>query len=100
MPGRIDDVSEASTRAARRVGLGTAPAGERLADYNRLTDVALRSKHEPEKGLDIAERSTMIRRARAPRSADETPLTGDDAKADGVGGAGYWRRHLKSGTCH
>ena len=41
----------------------TDPADDRLADYNRLTDVALRSKHEPEKGLYIAESSTVIRRA-------------------------------------
>ena len=36
---------------------------ERLSDYTRLTDVALRSKHEPAKGLYIAESSTVIRRA-------------------------------------
>jgi len=39
------------------------PADERLADYNSLTDVVLRSKHEPAKGLYIAESSTVIRRA-------------------------------------
>ncbi|MCF4121445.1 RNA methyltransferase [Antribacter sp. KLBMP9083] len=48
------------------------PADDRLADYLRLTDVALRSKHEPAKGLYIAESSTVIRRAlaagHAPRS--------------------------------
>ena len=65
MPGRIDDVSETSTRAGLRVVHVTAPADDRLADYNRLTDVALRSKHEPEKGLYIAESSTVIRRALA-----------------------------------
>ncbi|MFC8921648.1 TrmH family RNA methyltransferase [Cellulosimicrobium sp. NPDC057127] len=43
----------------------TDPADERLADYTRLTDVALRAKHEPEKGLYIAESSTVIRRALA-----------------------------------
>lgn len=41
------------------------PADERLADYNNLTDVVLRSKHEPAKGLYIAESSTVIRRALA-----------------------------------
>jgi tRNA G18 (ribose-2'-O)-methylase SpoU len=41
------------------------PADERLADYNSLTDVVLRSKHEPAKGLYIAESSTVIRRALA-----------------------------------
>jgi tRNA G18 (ribose-2'-O)-methylase SpoU len=39
------------------------PADVRLADYNHLTDVALRSKHEPERGLYIAESSEVIRRA-------------------------------------
>ena len=39
------------------------PGDERLADYTRLTDVALRSKHEPAKGLYIAESSEVIRRA-------------------------------------
>lgn len=34
-----------------------------LADYQRLTDVVLRAKHEPAKGLFIAEGSTVIRRA-------------------------------------
>lgn len=39
------------------------PADERIADYTRLTDVALRAKHEPAKGLYIAESSEVIRRA-------------------------------------
>nr|WP_322785552.1 RNA methyltransferase [Cellulosimicrobium cellulans] len=58
-------MSETSTRAGLRVVHVTDPADDRLADYNRLTDVALRSKHEPEKGLYIAESSTVIRRALA-----------------------------------
>ncbi|TRW44356.1 TrmH family RNA methyltransferase [Georgenia yuyongxinii] len=41
----------------------TDPADERLADYTNLTDVALRSRHEPEKGLYIAESANVIRRA-------------------------------------
>lgn len=41
----------------------TDPHDERLGDYTRLTDVALRAKHEPAKGLYIAESSTVIRRA-------------------------------------
>lgn len=41
----------------------TDPDDERLADYVSLTDVALRSKHEPEKGLYIAESSTVLGRA-------------------------------------
>lgn len=41
----------------------TDPDDERLGDYTRLTDVALRAKHEPAKGLYIAESSTVIRRA-------------------------------------
>lgn len=36
---------------------------ERLDDYFNLTDVKLRSKHEPEKGLYIAESATVLRRA-------------------------------------
>ena len=36
---------------------------ERLADYVSLTDVALRSRHEPAKGLYIAESSTVLERA-------------------------------------
>ena len=41
----------------------TSADDDRLADYTRLTDVALRAKHEPAKGLYIAESSTVIRRA-------------------------------------
>lgn len=55
----------------------TDPADERLADYVRLTDVALRSRHEPEKGLYIAESSTVLGRALAaghrPRSVLVSP---------------------------
>jgi tRNA G18 (ribose-2'-O)-methylase SpoU len=58
-------VSDTSIRPDLRVVHVTDPADDRLADYNRLTDVALRSKHEPEKGLYIAESSTVIRRALA-----------------------------------
>lgn len=36
---------------------------ERLFDYTNLTDMNLRSKHEPEKGLYIAESVTVLRRA-------------------------------------
>ncbi|HUX69975.1 MAG TPA: RNA methyltransferase [Cellulomonadaceae bacterium] len=39
------------------------PADERLSDYTDLTDVALRSRSEPAKGLYIAESSTVLRRA-------------------------------------
>ena len=41
----------------------TDPADERLADYFRLTDVALRRRLEPAQGLYMAESSTVIRRA-------------------------------------
>ena len=41
------------------------PADPRLADYVSLTDVALRSRHEPAKGLYIAESSTVLGRALA-----------------------------------
>jgi tRNA G18 (ribose-2'-O)-methylase SpoU len=43
----------------------TDPDDERLADYRRLTDVVLRSRHEPAKGLYIAESAKVIRRALA-----------------------------------
>lgn len=41
----------------------TDAADERLADYVSLTDVALRSRHEPAAGLYIAESSTVLARA-------------------------------------
>lgn len=43
----------------------TSTDDERLADYLRLTDVVLRTRQEPERGLYIAESSTVIRRALA-----------------------------------
>ncbi|MBC7290070.1 MAG: RNA methyltransferase [Actinotalea sp.] len=53
------------------------PHDPRLADYVSLTDVALRSRHEPEKGLYIAESSTVLGRALAaghrPRSVLVSP---------------------------
>ncbi len=39
------------------------PDDDRLTDYLRLTDIALRSRDEPAKGLYIAESSTVIGRA-------------------------------------
>lgn len=41
----------------------TDPGDERLSDYTNLTDVVLRSRHEPEKGLYIAESANVIRRS-------------------------------------
>lgn len=43
----------------------TDPGDARLADYLHLTDVALRSRTEPELGLFIAESAAVIRRALA-----------------------------------
>ena len=43
----------------------TDPDDARLADYLHLTDVALRSRTEPERGLFIAESAAVIRRALA-----------------------------------
>ncbi|WP_369372333.1 TrmH family RNA methyltransferase [Promicromonospora sp. Populi] len=67
------------------------PADERLADYNSLTDVVLRSKHEPAKGLYIAESATVIRRALAaghrPRSFLMAPKW-LDSMADLITGTG------------
>lgn len=71
----------------------TDPDDERLADYVALTDVALRSKHEPEKGLYIAESSTVLGRALAaghrPRSVLVSPrwLPGLRTMLEGRGGA-------------
>src|SRR3954469_19405415 len=39
------------------------PAAPRLADYVAVTDVALRSRREPELGLYLAESDKVIRRA-------------------------------------
>ncbi|MGH3427276.1 MAG: TrmH family RNA methyltransferase, partial [Mycobacteriales bacterium] len=39
------------------------PDDERLADYRSLTELQLRSRLEPEKGLFIAEGELVIRRA-------------------------------------
>ena len=41
----------------------TDPRDERLADYFRLTDVALRRKLDTERGLYLAESDKVIRRA-------------------------------------
>jgi len=43
----------------------TDPADERVRDYFSLTDVALRTKVEPERGLYLAESDKVIRRALA-----------------------------------
>jgi tRNA G18 (ribose-2'-O)-methylase SpoU len=43
----------------------TSPADERLTDFVALTDVALRRRTEPERGLYIAESEKVIRRALA-----------------------------------
>lgn len=43
----------------------TDPADERVRDYFALTDVALRTKVEPERGLYLAESEKVIRRALA-----------------------------------
>jgi len=71
----------------------TDPDDERLVDYVALTDVALRSKHEPEKGLYIAESSTVLGRALAaghrPRSVLVSPRWLPDLRTmlEGLGGA-------------
>jgi len=71
------------------------PTDPRLADYVSLTDVVLRRRHEPEKGLYIAESQKVIRRAlragHRPRSylmarrwLDDLADIVADAEADGV----------------
>ncbi len=73
----------------------TDPADERVRDYFTLTDVALRTKVEPERGLYLAESEKVIRRAlragHRPRSflmlqrwlTDLSDLVGQ-AESDGV----------------
>ena len=63
-------------------------ASDAVADYARLTDVTLRSVHEPEQGLYIAESAKVIRRAIAaghrPRSVlmEEKWLPGLEASLE------------------
>lgn len=63
----------------------SVPDDVALADYLHLTDVALRSRHEPERGLYIAESSTVLARALAarhrPRSVLLAPRWLPDVKA-------------------
>src|SRR5687768_6650973 len=57
-------VHTSGERAARPVADRVAdPADPRLADYVGLTDVALRSRQEPELGIYLAESDKVIRRA-------------------------------------
>jgi tRNA G18 (ribose-2'-O)-methylase SpoU len=71
-------------------------ADARLGDYVGLTDVALRSRHEPAKGLYIAESSSVIHRALAaghrPRSflmAEKwLPDMADALESSGAGDGG------------
>jgi tRNA G18 (ribose-2'-O)-methylase SpoU len=48
-----------------RSGMPPGPVGAALADYVALTDVALRRRAEPERGVYIAESEKVIRRALA-----------------------------------
>lgn len=73
----------------------TDPADERVADYVRLTDMALRTRLEPAGGLYLAESEKVIRRGlaaghrprsylMAPRWLDDLADLVDAAEADGV----------------
>jgi len=55
----------------------TDPADERVRDYFRLTDVALRTKVEPERGLYLAESDKVIRRALAAGHRPRSFLMGE-----------------------
>lgn len=55
----------------------TDPVDPQLRDYRDLTDVALRSRHEPEAGLYIAESEKVIRRALAAGHAPRSVLVLD-----------------------
>ena len=68
----------------------TDPSDERLTDYVRLTDVALRQRSEPERGLYIAESEKVIRRALAAGHRPRSYLMGRrwlTELADAVAGA-------------
>ena len=71
------------------------PSDPRLTDYVSLTDVVLRRRHEPERGLYIAESQKVIRRAlraghrpradlMARRWLDDLSDIVADAEADGI----------------
>ena len=55
----------------------TDPADERVRDYFGLTDVALRTKVEPERGLYLAESEKVIRRALAAGHRPRSFLMGE-----------------------
>jgi tRNA G18 (ribose-2'-O)-methylase SpoU len=69
------------------------PEDERVGEYTRLTDVALRRVREPAEGLYIAESSTVIRRAleagHQPRSFLMAPRWLEDSD-DLLDAAGRW----------
>ncbi len=83
-----------------RIEFVTDPGDSRVAAYTRLTEVALRSRLEPERGLYLAESTQVIRRALAaghrPRSFLMAPRWLDDLAGliaglgpdDGPGGTG------------
>ncbi len=67
------------------------PADPRLDDYARLTDVVLRSRHEPARGLYIAESAEVIRRAVAAGHSVRSMLMAErwlDGLGDVVAAAG------------
>ena len=65
---------EAGVVVVRRV---EGPDDDRLADYVGLTDVALRSRREPEQGLYMAESEKVIRRALAAGHVPRSLLLSD-----------------------
>ncbi|GAA1693950.1 RNA methyltransferase [Microbacterium sediminicola] len=60
----------------------TDPADPRLADYRDLTDVALRRRAEPERGLYIAESAKVISRALRAGHEPRSVLIQDKWRAD------------------
>src|SRR5699024_12557544 len=91
--GRARDRRLIPGRYSHRVPIHTLadPESPELADYTRMTDVALRRSLEAERGLFMAESSTVIRRAVAaghrPRSFLMAPkyLSDLDPLLRGVG---------------
>ena len=60
----------------------TDPADPRVADYVGLTDAVRRMRHDPEKGLFIAEGETVVRRAASQGYAPRSLLLGESRVRD------------------
>src|SRR4029453_15299049 len=59
----VSAAGRVEARGSMHIERGSDAASDAVADYARLTDVSLRSAHEPANGLYIAESAKVIRRA-------------------------------------